>query len=356
MKSNLFAVFVVSASALALAACSGGGGGNGISGGGPVVTPPAPPVTVNITGVTALGPAGNNPLEATGPTPNFTTSNNLPPNGTVFPLNQGAITITSSSATGTYAGAGYATIQGTVTTGGVLYPLLDLKVPALGINVTGLRGDGTAKTQADGASVSAAVASLNYTLLGSWSYKRTGNNGTVLGLVVSGYQTPAGSVPATGTASYVGIGGLNSGATAGGVVGSVAVPGSNGSINAATLSGDVNLNVNFATRQANGTLSNMVAKDVITGTTSPWNNVTLSGNLSHAEWDTANPGAVITGTTHAQSAPLGATFGMSSTATGNLNAALYGPNASEVGALWSVNEGSGATGKTAFGFFGATKQ
>ena len=58
----------------------------------------------------------------------------------------------------------------------------------------------------------------------------------------------------------------------------------------------------------------------------------------------------------AQTAPANATFGMTSGATGNLSGALYGPNVNEAGGIWSVNQGSGATGKTAFGFFGATKQ
>ena len=351
-SARLFA----SVSLLALAACSGGGGGGGTGGSivnGPVVTPPPAP-SVNITGVTALTPAGNNPLEATGPTPNFRTS--YPPVGTIFPLNQGALSITATSANGTYAGEGFATVRGNDTVGGTTYPVVDLKVPALGINVTGLRSDGNAKTQGDGSSVGLAVTSLTYTLLGTWTYKRLGSNPPIIGLVVTGYQTAAGSVPTTGTATYIGANAQNNGATAGGVLGMVAVPSGSGSVNAATLSGDVNLNVNFGTREVNGTLSNMTAKDVLSGATSPWNNVTLSGNLSHADWDTSHPGAAITGTAQAQTAPAGATFGMSNTATGSLNGALYGPTASEVGALWSVNEGSGATGKTAFGMFGATKQ
>jgi hypothetical protein len=102
-------------------------------------------------------------------------------------------------------------------------------------------------------------------------------------------------------------------------------------------------------------MTNMVAKDVTTGATSPWNNVTLTGSLSQSAGNTSR-GAVITGTTQAQTAPSGATFGMANGATGNLSGALYGPNANEAGAVWSVNQGSGATGKTAFGIFGATKQ
>lgn len=350
-SAHLFA----SAGLLALAACSGGGNNGGSIVNGPVVTPPTTS-SVNITGVTALGAGGNAPLEATGPTPNFATNANLPPNGTAFPLTQAAITVTPTSAKGIDAGAGTATIQGLVTTGGVSYPLVDLKIPNLGINATGLRGDGTAQTQADGSSVSIFVASLTYTLLGSWNRQPADKSSSTIAIAVGGYQTPATGVPTTGTATYIGnYSSSTASTTAGGVVGSVTVPSSSGGIAAATLQGDVNLNVNFATQQVNGTLSNMTAKNVISNATSPWNNVTLTGTLSQSAGSTGR-GAVITGTTQAQAAPAGATFGMSSSATGNLSGALYGPNANEAGAVWSVNEGSGATGKTAFGFFGATKQ
>lgn len=352
MKSNLCAVLFASAGLLALAACSsGGGGGTGAGGTGPVVTPPATPA--NITGVTALGPGGNAPLEATGTTPNFV--NSYPPNGTVFPLTQGAIAITSSSANGVNAGGGTATIQNTIISGSNAVPIIDLSIPTLGINATGLRGDGVSKTLSDGSTVSIIVTGLTYTLLGSWNYKAAGNSASTIALAVSGYQTPAGNVPTTGTASYSGVGGLNSGATAGGVIGTVAVPASGGGISAATLSGDVNLNVNFSTQQVNGTLTNMTAKDVISGTTSPWNNVTLTGNLSQSAGNT-NRGAVINGTAQTQAPPASAPFSLNSGATGNLSGALYGPNANEAGGVWSVNQGSGATGKAAFGFFGATKQ
>ncbi|MES2253998.1 MAG: hypothetical protein V4559_03020 [Pseudomonadota bacterium] len=351
MKSNLCAVFFASASMLALAACSGGGGGNSMTGGGPVVTPPTP--SVSITGVTALGYGGGAPTEAAGATPNF--GNSLPPNGTVFALDQAAITVTTTSANGINAGAGTATLQGTVTSGGVNYPLIDLRIPNLAINATGLRGDGTAKIQPDGSSVSVFVTGLTYTLLGTWNYKPANNSSSTIGVAIAGYQTPAGSVPTTGTATYIGAGGQNTGPTAGGVVGSVVVPSGSGGISAATLEGNVNLSVNFATQQASGTLTNMTAKNVVSGVSSPWNNVTLTGTLSQSAGST-NRGAIITGTTQAQAAPAGATFGMSSSATGVLSGALFGPNASEAGAVWSVNEGSGANGKTAFGIFGATKQ
>lgn len=337
---------------LALAACSGGGGSGGSIVNGPVVMPPANPT--NITGVTAIGYGGGTPTEATGSTPNF--NNSLPPNGTVFALDQAAITITSTSANGVNAGAGTATIQGLVTSGGLSYPIIDLQIPNLGINATGLRGDGTAKTQADGSNVSIYVTGLTYTLLGTWNRQPANGSSSTIGMAVSGYQTPAASVPTTGTATYIGnYSSSNSSTTAGGVVGSVVVPSSSGGIAAATLIGDVNLNVNFGTQQVNGTLSNITAKNVVSNATSPWNSITLTGTLSQSAGSNSR-GAILTGTTQAQTAPAGATFGMSSSATGVVSGALFGPNATEVGAVWSVNEGSGATGKTAFGIFGGTKQ
>jgi hypothetical protein len=339
--------FLASVSLLVLAACSGGGGGGSSTGGsivnGPVVTPPTP--TANITGITALGYGGATPTEATGPTPNFQGS--APPPGTSFALDQGAISISSKSVSGINAGAGTATYQGSNG--------FDLKIPNLSINATGLLGNGTAKVQSDGSSVSVIVTGLTYTMLGAWTREAAGGGSSAIGLAVAGYQTPAASVPTTGTATYIGSGGQNTGATAGGVIGSVFVPSGSGGISGATLSGDANLSVNFATQQANGTLSNMTAKDVLSGKITPWNNVTLIGNLSQTA-GSANRGAIITGTTQAQSAPSGADFGMSNSATGNLSGALFGPNANEAGAVWSVTEGSGANGKTAFGMFGATKQ
>jgi len=349
MQFHKTARLFASAGLLSLAACSGGGGGSGGSiVNGPVVTPPTN--TTNITGVTAMGYGGATPTEATGPTPNF--NNSLPPNGSVFALDQAAITVTPTSANGINAGAGTATLS-FVTSGGVITPIVDLKIPSLGINATGLNGDGTAKIQADGSSVSVFVTGLTYTLLGTWNRQPADKSSSTIGVAVGGYQTPAASVPTTGTATY--IGNSSTGATAGGVVGSVVVPSSSGGIVAATVQGDVNLSVNFGTQQVNGTLSNMTAKNVISNATSPWNNVTLTGTLSQSAGSTSR-GAIITGTTQAQAAPSGATFGMSSSATGVVSGALFGPNATEVGAVWSVNEGSGANGKTAFGIFGGTKQ
>src|SRR6185312_14107941 len=110
-----------------------------------------------------------------------------------------------------------------------------------------------------------------------------------------------------------------------------------------------------ATQKVNGNFKNMKATDIRLGTTTPWNDITITGTLSQGAGSSAH-GAVITGTTQAQAAPSGAAFGMSSSASGTMNGALFGPFYEEASAVWSLNEGSGASGKTAFGVFGAGKK
>jgi hypothetical protein len=357
MRFHKTACLLASASLFALTACSGGGGGGALNTGTPTSSPLQTLVTIGIPG--GFSYWGNTPTLATGTTSDF---KSVPPaNGTSFALDQDALSITrvsNASATppnsitvvGTPRIAGTATFQGSIVSGGVPYPLLDLSIPSLNINASGLRGDGTLATQTDGSKVGIVVTGLSYTLLGAWDYQSANGSKNILGLAVAGYQTPNGSVPTTGTATYVGN--AASGATAGGVVGTVIMKSGSDNIAAATLTGNVNLNVNFATRQANGALTNMTAKDVITGVTSPWNNVTLTGTLADKEFLNDAPGAYLNGNAQAQVAPAGATFGVTTSATGTVGGALFGPNANEVGAGWSIAD----NGKSAIGIFGATKQ
>jgi len=360
MQFHTVARLFASTGLLGLAACSGGGGGAQLNTGAPA-SPPSTQQTLVTVGRATVGFSywGNTPTQATGTTPNFTSA--PPANGTSFALDQAALSITrtsNASATppnsitvgGTPGIAGTATLQGSVVSGGVSYPLIGLSIPSLNINAGGLRGDGTLVTQPDGSKVGIAVTGLNYTLLGAWDYQSANGTQNILGLAVAGYQTPNGSVPTTGAATYVGN--ASSGAAAGGVVGTVIVKSGSDNIAAATLSGNVTLNVDFTTHKANGALTNMTAKDVISGATTPWNNITLTGTLADKEFLNDAPGAYLNGTAQAQAAPAGATFGMTTSAAGGVSGALFGPNATEVGAGWAIND----DGKMAIGIFGATKQ
>ena len=80
------------------------------------------------------------------------------------------------------------------------------------------------------------------------------------------------------------------------------------------------------------------------GASQTWNTVNLAGSLS---------GTNLSGTTSAGSTPSGSmAFGGSS--TGAFAGALFGPNAQEAGASWTLHDPSGQ-GKTAIGFFGAAR-
>jgi hypothetical protein len=360
MQVRKSARFLAPISLLALAACSGGGGGAALN---TTTSPPSsttPQTVVVFSGGSSVSDAAT-PVLATGATPNFTT--NPPSVGTSFPLIMtglsikrvnganaippNSITVAAVSpldATETYEGR-------FTTAGGTTYPLLGLNIPALNIHAIGLKGDGTSATQFDGSKVAAIATGLNYLLMGAWTYQAANGNDAAFGMTVAGYQTPAANVPTTGTATYIGSGA--SGATAGGVVGTVIMKSGSDNIASATLRGNVNINVDFAAQTANGTLTNMTAKDVTSGATSPWNDVSLTGKFYATSAPTAGgAGAYMNGTAQAQAAPAGATLGMPSSAHGFLSGAPFGPNADEMGGVWTLTSDGGK----AMGIFGATRQ
>lgn len=341
--------FASSVCLLALAACSsGGGGGSAAPATAPASTPattpntpattPSTPATpaVSITAPAAGSFSGNPVTTSTGATtPQFIGGTSGRPVGTVFSLNQSVLKYTTTSANDAAIGGATATYQGIGPAGNVVQPFIDLKIPGLGIDARNLSGDGTVQTQADGTRVSASFTTLNYTALGAWSVQPATGTTSYAAVAVTGYQTQASGVPSSGTGVY---------RMTGGASGVVNIP-SGGSRSSAVLGGDTSVNVNFATGGVTGSLSNMQAVGA-SGTTS-WNTVNLAGSLS---------GAAISGSTSTASPPAGATFGLSSAATGTLSGALYGPNAQELGAVWTLYEPTSDGGKSAFGIMGAQKQ
>jgi hypothetical protein len=231
------------------------------------------------------------------------------------------------------------TFQGTQTVNGVTRNVFELKQPALSIDAPNVSG--TSITLADGRVISMGLPNnLNYTVMGWWTQLPGSAGGqSYFAYGTGGYQTPVSGVPASGTASYSG-----GGSASGGVSGTMLFPNS-GSISGATLSGQAKVDVNFTTGGVTGSLTNMTA--IVQGDFDPpqaWNNVALSGSLS---------GATMRGTTAVTNAP-GNSLSMGSGATGTFSGALYGPNAQELGATWTLYDSSG-NGKTAAGVIGATK-
>lgn len=167
------------------------------------------------------------------------------------------------------------------------------------------------------------------------------------GIVIFGYQTPSANVPTSGNATYSGVGN---------VIGNVFEPNSSiravpGAPGYATLSGDSSMAVNFATGVITGALTNMTVTPN-NGPTQPWNDVSINATISGITNNT------FLGTTAVSSTP-GNSLSFGASSTGKINGGFYGPNANEVGAIWTLYDpgpiGSVITGRTAFGGFASGK-
>lgn len=344
------------ATSIALAACSSGGGGGSVA--APVTNTPAAPSTPTTPTTPAtpatptananlIGPPGtatigaNSPNLANGTTTNFS-NNSAQSINVVFALRQTAMQTSATKVSNANISSATATFQGLLSSSHV--PLLDLKVPSLGLDIRNLRGDAVTLTLPNGDLANGSFRQLDYTIIGQWAYSAAGSNTIMISAFVTGYQTPTSGVPASGAAAYVGNSGP--GPQGGFVSGRIFTPDGNGGIVDGSVSGAANVNVNFSSGAVSGTLNGMQTN---AGTTPlPWNTVNLAGSLS---------GAAVAGTTSTSGAPSGAgALGFSSAATGTFSGALYGPAANEVGAVWSLAEPTLEGGKAVQGTFMGTRQ
>ncbi|MEO7133296.1 MAG: transferrin-binding protein-like solute binding protein [Vicinamibacterales bacterium] len=142
---------------------------------------------------------------------------------------------------------------------------------------------------------------------------------------VTGYKTADSNVPTSGSATYNGS-----------VVGKVIFPdaGAHG-VGVYYLNGDVSLAANFGSGSITGNLTNMTSGQ------GPWNSVSLLGSISGSQ-------NAFSGTSAATSAPANAAA-MSGSASGTFAGMFFGPSAQELGAVWTLFDGS----STATGSFGA---
>lgn len=323
----------IAALALTVSACGGGGGGGTVR--TAVPNPPAPPPPAPGPSISITAPDRPSAGGVSGPGFNFT--NNPPFAGMITSLPGTVMRVTPTAVGG--AGLGQdatATFRGTVTSGGITYPVFDLNVPSLSLTASNLRGDGTEVTLGNGGKVSAAVATLDYTLLGTWSYTAPGGGPLYLAQIATGSMTPVASLPTTGSANYT---------LAGGAIGAYFVPGSNNTIAAGTVRGDVNINVNFGTNSVGGSLQNMRATP-LNGVSEPWNGlIVTNGTLDRAN-------GVFTGVTMSGGPLPGAgSSAFSTTAKGHVLGSFYGPAHNEIGGTWTLSESTPDGGRAAFGTF-----
>ena len=318
--------------AVGLTACGGGGGANLASAPPPVAVapapvvvapPPAPTPTVTIAAA-AQAQVPNAALfpEATNGGPTLQAHD-----ATQFPLLETVMKIDPSTAT-----ADTATIAGgaTITTGGAQNDF-SFFVAALGITArlgtsfyySGLFGR-AGQTEISMYLDDSVRTKLSWTTYGDWVISGgPGDPTTRFGSFVTGYRTPLTAVPKTGTASFTGS-----------VAGQVFVPLGIG-VSRFLLSGDAALQANFGSGAISGSLTNMRADGL------PWNSVSLQGTITSAS-------NAFSGTS-ATSFAGGGTAILSGAATGTFAGHFFGPSAQELGAVWTLFDGT----KTAQGSFGA---
>jgi hypothetical protein len=306
-------------------------------------------VTANVSIAAAGAPSlgGASFVAEAGATPNFNAS--LPPVGTSFPLMLTGRQVTLNAITDANVTSGSLVFTGTNTGGTATF---ELKIPGIGLDAPNLTGNTITLPDGHSAGFSMSpIATLNYVKLGTWRYFESSGVNGYEGAMLTGYQTQAGHVPTSGSASYLGVGSPNPSSKTGGVTGQVWVPSGGGNpIQGGGVSGSASLNVNFATGAVDGQLSNMQVGGNAVGSL-PWNTINLTGTMS---------GSGMSGTTSTSGPPVSAPGyfpqGFSSAATGTFKGALFGPNADEVGAVWTLSESTPEGGKSALGVIGATRQ
>ncbi|HET7817089.1 MAG TPA: transferrin-binding protein-like solute binding protein [Sphingomicrobium sp.] len=158
-------------------------------------------------------------------------------------------------------------------------------------------------------------ASLDWTRVSYWNIDDWwGGGGTNRSVFVFGYETPAGSVPASGTATYGGL-----------AEGSAFYPENQGA-GEVRLTGNAAFTADFGARSVTGSLTGMTANGA------PWNSVAFNSTIT---------GNAFSGTTSVTSAP-GGIASLASNAAGTLEGKFFGPSAQEAGAVWTLFDGTKA--------------
>ena len=301
-RSRIAKWAAASSVALALAACGGGGGGGFVSSTPtppPVAPPPPPPqFAISAPAKATTGP-GIAPVVADVSGPNFTTG---AAEGTTFPLLHTSLAIDAARIgpeTAVNAAGGTATVVG----GKLL------------IDIGAFEGEPAYSGYLDW--TRAGYWSVNIPE-GTWDY---GGDTAQHGVFVVGYETPSGAMPTTGSATYTGF-----------AFGRMYVPSSTTDAlpcmcQEVPVQGDAFLTANFGARTVTGELTNMYR---VWWDESRWNDVTFTSVIA---------GNGFSGTTSVTGA---VDLGMRANATGTLEGRFFGPSAEEVGAVWTLFDGTNA--------------
>jgi len=320
------------------AACSGGGGGGagtamgtpGTSSTSSTATSGTAPAGTTTSGSTTSGGVNTYSTGASGTVaappaatfgtaqartavpggPTFDGSSGSFPANVTFPLISSSL---QKSPTGLSAAAADPGATATVVSSSNQKSTLQLSIPSLNVN---LSWDFNSNLVSG---LDQITDGYSYVAMGSWLHRdnQPANSGTLQSssAFVFGYETPAANMPTGGTAAFNGF--------AGGMV--VKPVGTD--IQNSYVSGKATFSVNFGSGQVTGSFTNMQYG-------AQWNDVSATASIA-AGTNKFN------GTTAATSAP-GTPMSLSGSATGNINGAFFGPAAQNLGAVWSLSDGTGS--------------
>jgi hypothetical protein len=165
----------------------------------------------------------------------------------------------------------------------------------------------------------ASILGLSYVSLGLWLHSGPKDSMPQITSTayVFGYETPAGAMPTSGSATYAGfvLGGLS------------LLPPTGLDANSCVdcnswLSGDASFSVDFASSKISGAFTRMTSHG--DNGALPWHDVSVEGSIAAG----TNKFSGSTAITAPQS-PADA-------GTGRIDGAFYGPNANNLGAIWSL--------------------
>ena len=250
---------------------------------------------------------------ATSTTPTFDGSNGAYPANATFPLIATSLQSASSGLTATAPQDATLTVISTNANSANF----QIVIPSLNVNTT-LTYHTNIVQNIDGLNWG-----YSYVNAGMWSQATSSGVLQSATAFSSGYETPPSAVPTTGSASFAGY------ATA-----YVYKPNS-GAIMGVYVDGTANLAVNFSSGQVTGALTQMREEGGLASIgPTPWNDVSLNASIAAGS-------NRFSGTAAATSAP-GTAMGLSGSATGHIDGGFYGPAAQNLGAVWSLNDGTGS--------------
>jgi len=304
------------------AACSGGGAGPATTGGttGSTSSPSGP----NMSGSFSSGLSGTvtAPVAATFGTgqaqtatsggPTFDGSSGSFPVNVTFPLISSSLQKTQA---GLAAAAGDQGATATVVSTSTQKSILQISIPSLNVNFTGTFNTNLVS------GLDQVTDGYSYVVMGLWAQNanQPANSGALQSSTafVFGYETPAAAMPSNGTGTFAGF-----------AAASVYKPAGT-DIQTSYVEGSASFSANFGSGQVIGNFTKMQAPG-----SQAWNDVSLTASIA-AGTNRFN------GSTAATSAP-GTPISLSGSATGQINGAFFGPAAQNLGAVWSLSDGTGS--------------